>query len=75
MPVVNTNQREKNANKQKETINPVVIPMGRVLPPSMEVDRTRGKIGKMQGDKIKAKPSINANPLSTSDIVFHPYKR
>jgi hypothetical protein len=55
-------------------MKPVVIPIGRALPPSMELERMSGKMGKMQGDKMRAKPSIKANPLSTSDIVICPYK-
>ena len=52
------------AKAVKAKTNPAIIPSGRFFPPSIEAPSINGKIGKMHGLAISAKPSKNDNPIS-----------
>jgi len=69
MPDKITNFLESNAKRLNDIIKPIITPMGRLGPPAKEVDNTKGKIGKIQGEAINARPSMNANPISMKFII------
>lgn len=64
-----TNFLEKKVKRAKVTMNPIMIPIGRFLPPSIDPDKIMGKIGKMQGEIIKTNPSKKAR-IKVSSSCF-----
>jgi hypothetical protein len=71
IPLAFTIVERKSVKKVKLAINPVTTPMGRDLPesfPPMVEDKTIGRIGKIQGERIVTTPAKNAKAISK--IIF-----
>lgn len=62
-PVRRTMLAKNRVKKVKLVINPVTIPRGRRLPPPEDPDKTIGKIGKMQGERIVTMPARKAKRM------------
>jgi hypothetical protein len=64
MPDISTIFRDSSAKKVKLNTKPAIIKKGLVLLPTIEVANIKGKMGRIQGDRISAKPSKKAsNPF------------
>ena len=55
--------RENKVSVEKVRIKPVTVPRGWDLLPVSELDKIRGRIGKIHGEKINARPSMKANKM------------
>ena len=73
MPLKLTIVERNRVKNVKLRTNPITTPIGRdfpiSLPPIVE-DRTIGRIGKIQGDKIVMTPAKNANAISNIIILL-----
>jgi hypothetical protein len=63
IPKLLTRTARKSVKKVKLKINPRTIPNGFLCPPTLP-DRTIGKMGSIQGDKIVTIPAIKAKSVS-----------
>jgi len=63
IPKLLTMRARKSVKKVKLKINPKTIPSGLLCPPTLP-DRTIGKMGSIQGDKIVTIPAIKAKSVS-----------
>ena len=63
IPVSRTIVDKKSVKKVKLATNPTTIPTGRALPPTTELDKTIGRTGSMQGERIVTIPAIKAKPI------------
>jgi hypothetical protein len=53
--------------------NPAIIPMGLDFFPANDPESTMGKIGKIQGEMISAKPSKNPSTILTKTASIRSY--
>ena len=60
IPVARTIVVKKRVNKVKLKIKPRIIPKGRFFPPLRDPDKTIGRTGRMQGDRIVTIPARKA---------------
>lgn len=61
IPVKRIIVARKRVKNVKLRINPKIMPYGRFLSPLTVPERTIGRIGRMQGDKMVTIPAKNAN--------------
>ena len=64
IPVNLTIAERKSVNKEKLSTKPVTIPNGLLCPPVKDPDKTTGKIGRIQGERIVTKPARNEKAMS-----------
>ena len=58
-----TIKERKRVKKVKLAIKPIITPMGRDFPPTLD-ERIIGKTGKIQGERIVTIPARNAKAIS-----------
>lgn len=62
MPIALTKEVKNRVKRVKLKTNPTTTPIGRLLPPPIEPDKTIGKTGRMQGESIVTIPAKKENP-------------
>src|SRR3989344_5913861 len=60
----------KSVKKVNPIMNPSTIPHGLFLPPATEPERTIGRMGKMQGERIVTNPPIKAKRRSSATLFY-----
>jgi hypothetical protein len=69
-PVVFTIADRASVKKVKLKINPVIIPSGRFLPPVNDPERTIGRMGRIQGERMVTIPAKKAKIIRSIIIVL-----
>jgi hypothetical protein len=67
IPIILTIEVKKSVKKVKLKIKPVTTPKGLFFPPTIELDKTIGNIGRIHGDRIVTIPPRNEK-LKRSNI-------
>ena len=63
-PVAFTIEDKKSVKKVKLRINPVIMPRGFFLSPSIVPERTIGKTGRIHGERTVTIPARKAKPIN-----------